>query len=74
MKLEKITPMFGSEIRGVQLSQLDENGKDELALYVAQRGFVVFRDQDFADLPLDKALEFGGYFGERILISWRQPC
>ncbi|RPA75459.1 TauD-domain-containing protein [Ascobolus immersus RN42] len=60
---KKLTPHFGSEIRGIQLSSLTKEGKDELALFVAKRGVVAFRDQDFADLPIEKALEFGGYFG-----------
>lgn len=34
-----------------------------MALLVAQRKLVAFRDQDFADLPLQEALDFGGYFG-----------
>lgn len=56
-----ISPKFGSEIEGIQLSQLDDRAKrcanqavmtltmSQLALYVAQRGIVVFRDQDFVD-------------------------
>jgi alpha-ketoglutarate-dependent taurine dioxygenase len=47
----------------VQLSKLTKEGKDQLALLVAQRKVVAFRDQDFADLPLQEALDFGGYFG-----------
>ncbi|KAL1961792.1 hypothetical protein VTN77DRAFT_1042 [Rasamsonia byssochlamydoides] len=62
-QVSEITPYIGSEVRGVQLSQLTNAGKDQLALFVAQRKLVVFRDQDFAHLPIDKALEFGGYFG-----------
>lgn len=58
-----ITPSIGAEVRGVQLSKLDEKGKDELALLVAQKKVVAFRDQDFADLPISKALDFGRYFG-----------
>jgi len=42
---------------------LSDKGKDELALLVAQKKVVAFRDQDFADLPIDKALDFGRYFG-----------
>ncbi|KAL2008791.1 hypothetical protein VTN00DRAFT_6985 [Thermoascus crustaceus] len=61
--VEELTPSIGSEVRGVQLSQLTNAGKDQLALFVAQRKVVVFRDQDFAHLPIEKALEFGGYFG-----------
>ncbi|KAL4870843.1 hypothetical protein BDV12DRAFT_165339 [Aspergillus spectabilis] len=61
--LDEITPTIGSEVKGVQLSQLTKEGKDQLALFVAQRKVVAFRDQDFAHLPIDKALEYGGYFG-----------
>lgn len=58
-----LTPTIGTEIRGVQLSSLSNAGKDQLARFVAERKVVAFRDQDFADLPIEKALEFGGYFG-----------
>ncbi|KAK9449858.1 uncharacterized protein V1518DRAFT_414870 [Limtongia smithiae] len=63
LKLKKLTPKFGSEVRGVQLSQLDAAGRDELALFVAQRGIVVFRDQDLADLSIKDALKFSSHFG-----------
>ena len=81
-KVEDITSSIGAEVFGVQLSQLDDKGKDELALFVAQKKVVAFRDQvrtalllgtdvslltfacqDFASLPIEKALEFGRYFG-----------
>lgn len=42
---------------------MSKNGKDQLALFAAQRKVLVFRDQDFADLPIDEALNFGGYYG-----------
>ncbi|KAL2120344.1 hypothetical protein VTJ04DRAFT_4370 [Mycothermus thermophilus] len=58
-----LTPTIGTEVRGIQLSQLNNAGKDELARFVAERKVVAFRDQDFKDLPIEKALEFGGYFG-----------
>ncbi|PSS05274.1 TfdA family taurine catabolism dioxygenase TauD [Coniella lustricola] len=58
-----LTPTIGSEVRGVQLSQLSNAGKDQLARYVAERKVVAFRDQDFANLPIKDALEWGGYFG-----------
>ncbi|KAK1138638.1 hypothetical protein N8T08_002133 [Aspergillus melleus] len=63
VELDHLTPTIGTEVKGVQLSQLSKEGKDQLALFVAQRKVVAFRDQDFAHLPIDKALEFGGYFG-----------
>ncbi|KAJ9609864.1 hypothetical protein H2200_006193 [Cladophialophora chaetospira] len=62
-KLEDITASIGAEVTGVQLSQLDNKGKDELALLVAQKKVVAFRDQDLASLPIEQALEFGRYFG-----------
>lgn len=62
-KITKLTPSIGSEVTGVQLSKLSPAGKDQLALLVAQRKVVAFRDQDFADLPPQEALDFGGYFG-----------
>jgi taurine dioxygenase/sulfonate dioxygenase len=62
-KIQKLTPTTGSEVTGVQLSKLTQAGKDQLALLVAQRKVVAFRDQDFADLPIGEALDFGGYFG-----------
>ncbi|KAK1759184.1 hypothetical protein QBC47DRAFT_293151 [Echria macrotheca] len=58
-----LTPTIGTEVRGIQLTSLDSHGKDELARLVAERKVVAFRGQDFADLPIEKALEFGAYFG-----------
>lgn len=62
-KLKKITPKLGTEVTGVQLSDLDSNGRDELALYVAQRGVVVFREQDFATKGPEFAVNYGKHFG-----------
>ncbi|RMJ28402.1 Alpha-ketoglutarate-dependent taurine dioxygenase [Aspergillus sp. HF37] len=58
-----LTPSIGTEVRGIQLSNLAADGKDELARFVAEHKVVAIRNQDFADLPLDKALEYGAYFG-----------
>ncbi|PBP25637.1 putative alpha-ketoglutarate-dependent sulfonate dioxygenase [Diplocarpon rosae] len=58
-----LTPTIGTEVSGVQLSTLTNAGKDELARFVAERKVVAFRDQDFADLPISEALEYGRYFG-----------
>lgn len=65
--VKQLTPTIGTEVRGIQLSTLSDAGKDELARFVAERKVVAFRDQDFADLPIEKALEFGGYFGRWVL-------
>jgi sulfonate dioxygenase len=39
-EVSEITPYIGTEVRGVQLSQLTNEGKDQLALLVAQRKIV----------------------------------
>jgi sulfonate dioxygenase len=62
--INHLTPKFGSVVEGVQLSSLDETGKNELALLVAERGVVAFRDQDFVDQGPKAAVEYGKYFGE----------
>ncbi|KAF2731964.1 dioxygenase-like protein [Polyplosphaeria fusca] len=59
----KLTPRVGTEISGLQLSQLNDDQKDELALLIAERGVVVFRQQDFKDIGPAKQKEFGQYFG-----------
>lgn len=58
-----LTANTGAEVHGVQLSQLTNAQKDELALFVAKKKVVAFRNQDFADIPIKDALEIGGYFG-----------
>lgn len=58
-----LTPTIGTEVKGVQISKLSNAGKDQLARFVAERKVVAFRDQDFADLPINEALDFGRYFG-----------
>jgi sulfonate dioxygenase len=63
VRATKITPGVGTEIRGLQLSQLSDAQKNELALLIAERGVVVFRDQDFKDVGIEKQKEFGRYFG-----------
>lgn len=62
-KVADLTANIGAEVHGIQLSKLTDAGKDELALFVAQKKVVAFRDQDFADLPIKDALDIGGYFG-----------
>ena len=63
VKREDLTPKIGTILSGIQLSGLSNGGKDQLALFAAQRKVLVFRDQDFANLPIEVALKFGGYFG-----------
>ncbi|CAG99687.1 TauD/TfdA dioxygenase family protein [Kluyveromyces lactis] len=64
VEISPITPKLGSEIRGLQLSELDNAGKDELALLTAERGVLIFRDQDFVDRGPGYIEEYGKYFGE----------
>ncbi|GKT55881.1 alpha-ketoglutarate-dependent taurine dioxygenase [Colletotrichum tofieldiae] len=42
VEVENITPRVGSEVRGIQLSQLSKTGLDEVALLAAERGVLVF--------------------------------
>ncbi|KAH9904478.1 TauD-domain-containing protein [Xylariomycetidae sp. FL2044] len=60
---EEITPAIGTEVRGLQLSALSSQQRDELALLAAERGVVVFKDQDFADIGKERQKEFGAHFG-----------
>ncbi|CAK9681367.1 Alpha-ketoglutarate-dependent sulfonate dioxygenase [Candida parapsilosis] len=62
-KATRITPKFGTEVDGIQLSQLNDAAKDELALFLAQRKVLLFNDQDFAQHGPGFAVEFGKYFG-----------
>lgn len=63
VKATKLTPVIGTEIRGLQLSKLNDLQKDELALLIAERGVVVLRDQDFKDVGIEQQKAFGRYFG-----------
>ncbi|KAJ3512584.1 hypothetical protein NMY22_g15290 [Coprinellus aureogranulatus] len=62
-KLHHLSPYLGTEVRGAQLSQLSKEGLDELALFVAERKVVVFRDQDLKDVSPEEQLEFASHFG-----------
>lgn len=61
--VKHISPYLGTEVRGVQISELSKDGLNELALYVAERKVVIFRDQDFKDLGFDRQIEIASYFG-----------
>ncbi|KAL1901220.1 hypothetical protein Cpir12675_000586 [Ceratocystis pirilliformis] len=63
VKVNHLTPFTGSEVSGIQLSSLGPAGRDQLARFVAERKVVAFRNQDFASLSIEQALEFGAYFG-----------
>ncbi|ORY22847.1 hypothetical protein BCR39DRAFT_371013 [Naematelia encephala] len=59
----EIAPALGEEIKGVQLSQLSKEGLDDLALLAAERGLLIFRDQDFKDIGPDRQLDIVRHFG-----------
>ena len=61
-----VSPYIGTEISGVQISQLSPAGLDELALYAAERKVLVFRDQDFKDLAPQRQIEIA-----RCGLIWR---
>lgn len=42
LKYKNLTPRVGAELQGIQLSQLDAKGLDEVALLAAERGVLVF--------------------------------
>ncbi|KAF2109002.1 hypothetical protein BDV96DRAFT_503650 [Lophiotrema nucula] len=56
-----LTGHIGTEIVGLQLKDLTDQQKDELALLIAERSVVFFRDQDITPQQ-QKAL--GEYYGE----------
>lgn len=58
-----LTPYLGTEITGVQLSQLTKEGLDELALFTAERKLLIFRDQDFKDIGVEKQIALAKHFG-----------
>ncbi|KAK9762680.1 hypothetical protein K7432_011360 [Basidiobolus ranarum] len=55
-----LTTHIGTELHGIQLSQLSDQQKDELALLIAERGVVFFRDQE---LDVHQQLELGRFYG-----------
>jgi sulfonate dioxygenase len=75
VSVSKITPAIGTEIRGLQLSSLTDQQKNELALLIAERGVVVFRGQDFKDIGFEGQKVFGSYFGPlHIHVTlWQSP-
>lgn len=65
-----LSPHVGTEIHGVQLSQLNEAGLNELALYAAQRGALVFRAQDFGDIGFEAQKKIVRHFGPLHVHGW----
>ncbi|KAH8101570.1 hypothetical protein BXZ70DRAFT_102899 [Cristinia sonorae] len=61
--LKHLSPYIGSEVSGVQISKLNKEGLDELALLAAERKIVVFPNQDFKDLSPERQIEIARHFG-----------
>lgn len=60
-EVKHLSKFVGTELVGIQLNDLTDQQKDELALLVAERIVVFFRDQDLAP---QKQLELGKYWGQ----------
>lgn len=56
-----LTKHIGTEITGLQLKDLSNQQRDELALLIAERGVVFFRDQDITP---QQQHELADYYGE----------
>ena len=69
-KVVNLSPHVGSEIEGVQLSKLSSEGLDELALLAAQRGCLVFRNQDFCDIGFEAQKKIVRHFGPLHIHGW----
>lgn len=69
-KVYDLSPHVGTEIEGVQLSQLSKAGLDELALYAAKRGALVFRNQDFGSIGLEAQKNIARHFGPLHIHGW----
>lgn len=64
VKLSHIQPRMGTVVEGVQLSQLSDAAKDELALLVAERKVVAFPEQDLIDAGPERQEKFMRHFGK----------
>ncbi|KAJ9625108.1 hypothetical protein H2203_005063 [Taxawa tesnikishii (nom. ined.)] len=69
-EVKHLTAHIGTEIIGLQLKNLTDQQKDELALLIAERSVVFFRDQD---LSPQKQLDLGKYYGE-VEVHPQVPC
>lgn len=59
-KVFDLTPNIGTEVHGIQLSQLTDQQKNDLGLLIAERGVVFFRNQDINPY---QGKELGAYYG-----------
>jgi taurine dioxygenase len=64
-------PKIGTEIHGVDLANLTEAQKDDLARLIAYRGVVFFRAQKNFDI--DAQRDLGRHFGKLHKVSFQEP-
>ncbi|RJE26859.1 Alpha-ketoglutarate-dependent taurine dioxygenase [Aspergillus sclerotialis] len=64
VKLSHIQPRMGTVVEGLQLSQLSDAAKDELALLVAERKVLAFPEQDLIDAGPERQEQFMRHFGK----------
>ena len=71
-----ISPYLGTEISGVQISELTKEGLDELALFTAERKVLIFRNQDFKDIGPDRQIELAKsvFSPNTLLLSDNNVC
>lgn len=62
--MSDISPRMGSIVNGVQLSQISDSAKDELALLIAERKVLAFPDQDLIDAGPASQQAFMNHFGK----------
>lgn len=60
-EIRDLTAHIGTEVIGLQIKDLTDEQKDELALLIAERSVVFFRDQDISP---QQQRSLGDWFGE----------
>ncbi|KAM0698674.1 hypothetical protein Q7P36_002141 [Cladosporium allicinum] len=69
-KAFELSPHCGTELHGVQLSEISNQCLDELALLVARRGCVVLREQKYMDVGFEEQKRIASYFGPLHKHGW----
>lgn len=69
-KISELSPHCGTEILGVQISKLSKAGLDEMAYLCAERGCLIFRDQDFVDIGFEAQKNIASHFGPLHKHGW----
>ena len=73
-QVTQLTPALGDEIVGVDLTKLDSNGRDRLALHATRRGVLFFRNQsEFLGMDKEWLRDWGQHFRRWEVFSWKWP-